>query len=66
MSVYFRRMQPITSGSWAKVARKTYQHEAGLVVRFDDNRWGWEIIGASRFDGYLYGTLWAAQMAATS
>ena len=61
-----KRMQPTTSGSWVKVARKTYQHESGITVRFDDNHWGWEIIGASRFDGYLYGTLWAAQMAATS
>ena len=66
MSAYFRRMQPITEGEWVRAARKTYRHETGIVVRFDDNRWGWEIIGSSRFDGCLFGTLWAAQMAATS
>lgn len=58
------KAQPITQGTWNKIASKTYRHESGIVVRYSHNRWAWEIIGGAE-DGNLYGTLSIAQYTAT-
>lgn len=42
---------------WAKVARKHYRHISGIEVRYDCNRWGWEVVGQNE----LYTVLWAAK-----
>lgn len=57
-------MKPITSGEWAKAGRKHYRHMSGIEVRYNHNRWLWEIIGGPE-DGLAYGTLWIAQYQAT-
>lgn len=49
-----------TEGAWAKVASKTYRHESGATVRYDCNRYTWEIVGGAS-DGRGYTSLWAAQ-----
>lgn len=54
--------KPITTGTWAKTARKTYRHESGIVVRYVDNKWAWTVIGG-KHDGFYFGTLSAAQSA---
>lgn len=59
------RAEPIKTGTWAKIAPKTYQHVSGIVVRYDCNRWSWEIVGSCAHDGYLYKTLTVAQHMAT-
>lgn len=58
------KAQPITEGTWNRTARKTYRHESGIVVRYNHNRWAWEIVGGAE-DGHLYGTLNVAQYFAT-
>ena len=41
------RMKPETAG-WEKVGRKHYRNtERGVEVRYDCNRWLWEVIGGS-------------------
>lgn len=57
------RVIPTTSGTWERIARKHYRHIGGHEVRYDCNRWAWEVIGGAN-DGYLYGTLNVAQHAA--
>lgn len=57
------RMQPITEGTWNRVAKKHYRHESGVEVIYRHNDWVWEIIGG-RNDGLRYERLWAAQHAA--
>ena len=54
----------IATGAWAKVASKTYRHISGIVVRYDCNRWAWEIVGGAE-DGHMYGTLTVAAHSAT-
>lgn len=46
---------------WTKIARKHYRHDATLVeLRYDHNRYGWEVIGGQN-DGMLRPrTLWIA------
>lgn len=58
------RLKPITDGMWAKIARKHYLHASGIVVRYNCNRWVWEIIGGPE-DGLAYVTLTIAQYSAT-
>lgn len=55
--------QPTTTGTWNRTARKHYTHISGIVVRYSNNGWAWEIIGGKR-DGLCFGTLSAAQSAA--
>lgn len=50
----------IDSGSWNKVAKKTYKHISGVVIRYDYNAWLWEIVGG-KFDGERYERLWPAR-----
>lgn len=57
-------LELIASGAWAKTGRKTYQHESGIVVRYDCNAWLWEIIGGAE-DGRFYQTLTVAAYFAT-
>lgn len=45
------------SGEWVKVARKHYAHISGIEVRYDCNRWGWEVVGQNE----LYTALWVAK-----
>lgn len=59
----FRRNKPTTEGTWVKIARKHYRHITGIEVRYNCNRWLWEIIGGPE-DGSAYGTLWVAQHSA--
>lgn len=54
------KAQPTTTGTWNRVARKTYRHESGIVVRYGDNHWAWVIVGG-KHDGLAYTTLSAAQ-----
>ena len=54
----------IASGSWVKAGRKTYRHASGIVVRYDHNRFTWEIVGGAE-DGYHYTTLTVAAHSAT-
>jgi hypothetical protein len=52
----------IETGTWVKInsaGKKTYQHNSGIVVRYDHNAWAWEIVGGKN-DGYMYGTLTVA------
>lgn len=45
------------SGEWVKIGRKHYEHISGVQIRYDCNRWAWEIIGRNE----LYTVLWAAK-----
>lgn len=56
------KQQPTTTGTWNRTARKHYTHMTGIVVRYDNNRWAWEVIGGKR-DGLHFQTLSAAQHA---
>lgn len=60
-----KRAQPaINNGEWARIAHKTHKHVSGVVVRYDCNRWLWEVVGG-KDDGSAYTTLSVAQYAAT-
>lgn len=50
-------VEMVNSGAWVKVAKKHYRHIDGAEVRYDCNRWGWEVIGTGEF----YELLWAAR-----
>lgn len=58
---YGRRadLELVATGEWTKTARKTYRHQSGIVVRYLDNDWSWEILGGAQ-DGNCYGTLTVA------
>lgn len=49
--------QMVNSGAWAKVGKKHYRHVSGVEVRYNCNRWLWEVVGAN--EGYT--VLWAAR-----
>jgi hypothetical protein len=49
----------MTKGAWNKTAAKTYRHVSGMVVRYNHNRYSWEIVGGPA-DGHRYGTLTVA------
>ena len=40
--------------TWTKVARKHYRHISGVEVRYDCNRWGWEVVGEGLYFTVLY------------
>jgi hypothetical protein len=44
-------------GNWMKVAKKHYLHGSGIEVRYNCNRWKWEVVG----HGEAYDSLWAAK-----
>ena len=46
-----------TDGDWMKLGKKHYLHGSGREVRYDCDRWGWEVVGLNE----LYTTLWAAK-----
>ncbi len=48
----------LASGSWVKLAPKHYRHESGAEIRYDCNRWVWQIVGAE-----AYTLLWVARHA---
>lgn len=35
----------VQCGEWVKVASKHYRHISGVEIRYNCNRWVWEIIG---------------------
>jgi hypothetical protein len=47
----------VESGQWAKIGRKHYRHESGAEILYNNNRWLWEVVGAS--DGWS--ALWVAR-----
>ncbi len=47
----------VDSGAWIKVARKHYRHIDGIEVRYNGNRYAWEILGKDE----AYGLLWVAR-----
>jgi len=48
----------VASGAWVKLASKHYEHISGAVIRYDCNRWVWQIVG-----GDAYPLLWVARHA---
>jgi hypothetical protein len=54
------RQQPITEGTWNRIARKHYRHINGAEVIYRPNSWNWEVIGGPN-DGLRWTTLSAAQ-----
>ena len=54
----------INNGEWNRIASKTHRHASGIVIRYNHNRWLWEVVGG-KDDGHSYTTLAAAQHAAT-
>lgn len=63
-ALFFRRMKPTTTGEWSKIAKKHYRHVSGVEVRYNCNRWAWEVIGGPD-NGRAYAALWVAQHSAT-
>lgn len=47
----------VQSGTWVKVARKHYRHVSGAEIRYNSNRWLWEIVGTE----HAHELLWAAR-----
>jgi len=47
----------VESGAWIKVAKKHYKHIDGAEIRYNCNRWVWEIVGT----GDAYSLLWVAR-----
>lgn len=35
----------VESGAWVKVGRKHYEHISGAQIRYNCNRWVWEVVG---------------------
>jgi hypothetical protein len=48
------------SGEWNKVGSKHYRHIGGIEVRYNCNRWMWELVGCDE----AYTLLWVARHAA--
>lgn len=46
----------VESGAWCKVSRQHYRHVSGAEIRYDCNRWVWQIVG-----GDAYTLLWVAR-----
>lgn len=46
----------VASGEWVKLAPKHYRHSSGAEIRYDCNRWVWQILG-----GDAYTLLWVAR-----
>lgn len=46
----------INSGQWARIGRKQYQNAQGVVIRYINNDWVWEIVGGAS-DGMRFTTL---------
>jgi len=49
----------VQSGEWCKVASKHYRHASGVEIRYNCNRWLWEVS-----TGEAYTTLWVARYTA--
>jgi hypothetical protein len=58
------RSTPTTTGTWNRIASKTYRHLSGIEVAYDHNAWNWQIVGGAN-DGSRYQTLTVAQHYAT-
>ncbi len=50
-------LEMVESGTWIKVGRKHYRHIDGAEIRYNCNRWLWEIVGTD----VAYTLLWAAK-----
>ncbi len=50
----------VASGAWCKLGKKHYQHSSGIEIRYNCNRWLWEIVGRNE----AYTLLWVAVHAA--
>lgn len=48
-----------TKAGWAKVGRKHYRHDSGVEVKYNPNKWLWEVMGGEN-NGEAFGVLWAA------
>lgn len=46
------------SGEWASIGRKHYRHISGVEVRYNCNRWMWEIVG---HHNQAWTALWVAK-----
>jgi len=46
----------VESGAWVKLGKKHYQHSSGIEIRYDCNRWVWQIVG-----GHAFTLLWVAR-----
>lgn len=53
-------LSEVDPNEWVKVGSKHYQHVSGVQVKYDHNRWHWQIIGGAKC-GLAYETKWASQ-----
>lgn len=51
----------IESGAWAKIGRKAFRHMDGAIIKYNNNRWVWEIENCGAESGRAYGTLQVAR-----
>lgn len=47
----------VESGAWVKLGSKHYSHISGAEIRYNSNRWVWEIVGRNE----AYSLLWVAR-----
>lgn len=54
-------LSDVVANDWLKVASKHYKHKSGVQIKYNHNRWKWEVIGGIKC-GNLYDTKWVAQI----
>lgn len=58
--MYERLLSDVDPKEWIQVASKHYRHKTGVQVKYDHNRWAWQVIGGVNC-GRLYETKWQSQ-----
>ena len=58
--MYERLLSDVDPNEWVKVGSRHHKHITGVQVKYNHNRWAWEIIGGAKC-GLMYETKWVAQ-----
>lgn len=61
---YEQLLSSVIPSDWVIEGSRKWRHVSGVLVRYNHNKWMWEVVGSTNADGYFYNTKWAAQSAA--
>jgi len=66
VNVYERMLSSVIPSEWVSQGKgkKHWIHVSGVQVKYDHNRWAWQVIGGAKC-GLFFDTKWSAQTEGT-